>query len=466
MQIHKFSLSNLLIKIAVFVFFFYIAVLAISILITGYLFISLDSYKSRIEKVVFKHTGYTLKVESLKTKLNSYYLPEVIIKNASLNNPNTPDQNFNVKSLELVFSYSSIWNLEPIFDQINIDGTDINLQYLTDGSIIINGININNPDKKTIENTKNSPIDLENWVLKQKNIKLSNINFSFDDKHNNFPILKLKNITTTLTSGYGKTHNFALSLDTAASELGSSIIAKLNWVGGKVSEYNKWQSAELKLQSFSGKDNVTKTLKKYLPGIDLLQQFNAETALDAQIKNSKLQYFFANFDLKNLQYTMKNNAGLVEFPSLGGNIRIMLIDNNSYKLEANNLTISTSDGYILNKKNISGVYSKATGGNMSIESTDIKAFNNLLPLLPKAKGITLSGTIEIIKLNWLGELFKPTNFELFAKFHNLAIDSKHANIPSINGINGDITVAKDHGIKILPPDVNQSEAYFSIEKIN
>lgn len=436
---------NFLIKMAVFIFFFYIAVLALSILITGYLFISLDSYKSRIEKVVYKHTGYKLSVESIKTKLNSYYLPEILIKNARLNNPADKAQNFAVKSLEFVFSYSSIWNLEPIFDQINIDGTNIDLQYLTDGSILINGINLNNPDQKTIENTKNSPIDLENWVLKQKNIKLSNINFSFDDKRNNFPVLRLKNITTTLTNGYGKKHNFALSMDTAF-EKGSSIIAKLNWVGGKVSEFNKWRSAELKLQSYSGKNNVTKTLNQYLPGVNFLKKFNAETALEAQIKNSKLQYFFANFDLKNLQYVMKNNAGLIDFPELGGNIRITLIDNNTYNLEANNLTISTPDGYILNKKNLSGKYSAATGGNISLESTDLKAFNHILPLFSSTNGISMSGTIEVIKLNWLGELFKPTNLELFAKFHNIAIASKKSAIPSINGISGDILVAKDHGM--------------------
>ncbi|HLX55259.1 MAG TPA: DUF3971 domain-containing protein, partial [Aquella sp.] len=445
MQVHKFSIYNLFIKIGLFILFFYVAVLALSILITGYLFISLDSYKARIEKVVYKHTGYKLNVESIKTKLNSYYLPEILIKNARLDNPSDTAQSFAVKSLEFVFSYSSIWNLEPIFDQINIDGTNVDVQYLIDGSIIINGINLNNPDQKTIENTKNSPIDLENWILKQKSIKLSNINFSFDDKHNNFPVLRLKNITTTLINGYGKKHNFALSMDTAL-EKGSSIIAKLNWVGGKVSELRKWQSAELKLQSYSGKSNVTKTLNQYLPGINFLQKFNAETAFEAQIKDSKLQYFFANFDLKNLQYVMKNNAGLIEFPQLGGNIRITLIDNNTYKLEANNLTISTPDGYILNKKNIIGNYSAVSGGNINLESTDLKAFNNILPLFKSTNGISLNGTIEVMKLTWLGELFKPTNFELFAKFHNIAIASKKADIPSINGISGDILIAKDHGI--------------------
>ena len=300
MQVHKFSLTNLFIKLFVFIFFFYIAILTTSIFITGYLFISLDSYKPRIERVIFKHTGYKLSVGSIKTKLNHYYLPEIIIQNAKLINPNDSTQSFGVKSLEFVFSYSSIWNLEPIFDQINIDGTNIDLKYMPDGSVIVNGININHPDEKTIENTKKSPIDLENWILKQKNIKLSNIDFSFDDQRNNIPVVRLKNITTTLINGYRKKHNFSLSLDTSG-EKKSSIVAKLNWTGGKISEYHEWKDAELKLQSYTGSDKVTGTLKQYLPGINFLQEFNAETGLDAQIKDGKLQYFFADFDLKNLQ---------------------------------------------------------------------------------------------------------------------------------------------------------------------
>ncbi|MCC2645335.1 MAG: hypothetical protein K0R94_1113, partial [Burkholderiales bacterium] len=444
MHVHKFSLSKLLIKAAVCIFFFWIAVLIISILITGYIFISLDSYKSRIEKVVFKHTGYKLHVESIKTKLNSYYLPEIIIKNARLDNPIDATQNFKVKSLEFVFSYSSIWNLEPIFNQINIVGTNLDLQYLINGSIILNGINLNNPDQKTIENTKNSPIDLERWILKQKNIKLSNIDFSFNDKHNNFPVLRLKNITTTLSNGYRKSHIFTLSLDTGFKQ-GSSIIAKLNWVGGKVTEFNKWQNAQLKIQSYSSTGNVSKTLNKYLPGVNFLQKFNAETALDAQIQNGQLQYFFADFDLKNLQYALKNNAGSIEIPQLGGNIRITRTENNTYKLEAGNLTISTPEGYILNKKNISGKYSATTGGNISLESTNIQAFNNALPLFSSAHDLSLSGTVEILKLNWFGELLKPSNFHIFAKFHNIAVASKKISIPSINDISGDINIAKDHG---------------------
>ena len=42
---------------------------------------------------------------------------------------------------------------------------------------------------------------------------------------------------------------------------------------------------------------------------------------------------------------------------------------------------------------------------------------------------------------------------------NLEIDNS-------DKINIFLQVAKDHDIKILPPDINESEAYFKVEKIN
>lgn len=434
----------MLLKITVFAFIFYIAILSISILITGFLFISLNGYKSRIERVIYKHTGYTLNVGSIRTKLSHYYLPEVIISDIKLTNPLDVKQQFAVKRLDVVFSYSSVWNLEPIFNRINIDGTDINLQYLTDGSIIFNGININHPDKKTIENTKNSPIDLEAWILKQELIQLSNINFTFDDQKNNIPVLKLNNITTTLTNN-GSQHDFALKLDAPRKTESDVIIAKLSWVGGKVSNFESWDSATLKLQSYNYSDNLTGTLQQYLPNLGFLQKFNAQTALDAQIKDGKLQYFYANFDLKHFQYALAHNDTLLNFPKLGGNIRIDLVESNSYKLTASNLTIATPQGYILDNKNISGSYQVGKNGQLSLTDTNVKAFNNLLTMIPHTDGISLDGQIEVVKLDWFGKLFKPTDFRIYAKFHNLAIKSKKDSIPNINGINGDLNITKESG---------------------
>ena len=443
MQLRRFPFQQILLKFIVFVIIFYFAIITTSLLITGYLFVSLDSYKARIAKVIFKHTGYVLTLENIHTTLNSYYLPEIVITNAKLTNPSDVSQNFKVKRLEFVFSYASVWNLEPIFKQIYIDSTDINMEYLADGSIVVNGINLNNPDIKTLENIKNSPIDLENWILKQEHIRLSNINFSFIDRKNNLPELRLNNVTTTLDNSFLHKHNFLVNLNTTRNP--THLTAKLNWKGGKVTEFNTWKSADFELQSYNQRDLVASHVQKYLPGISILEKFNAQTIMNGEVRDSKLQFFHANFDLKHLRYTIESGNSLIDFPQISGKISIDRVTDNLYKLQANNLTLSTQNGYIFKNQSIVGREIPGKSGEVSITDTDVKGFNNILRVLPFTKNISLSGNIEVLKFAWLGNTFSPSDYQFNATFHDLAIKSTEPNIPSINNINGTLIATKKHG---------------------
>ncbi|MBP9742731.1 MAG: hypothetical protein KBD37_05155 [Burkholderiales bacterium] len=445
MQVRPFSVRHFLLKVGLFIAIFYAFVITTSILITAYLFISLDSYKTRIEGVIYRHTGYKLTVGDIHTSLSRSLLPEITISNATLINPADTKQNFSVKQLQFVFSYSSIWNLEPIFDQINIDETNINFEYLKDGSIVFNGVNINHPDKKTLENTKNSPIDLELWILKQKQIKLTHINLSFWDKKNNLPKLELYNVTSILQDGYKNKHNFFFTIGKSRESQEQMLGAKLNWVGGRVTEFYDWQSAELKVQSYNENDSLATTVKQYLPGVTIADTFNADTAIDAQIKDGKLQFFYANFDIKNLRYALIHHQNLINFPQLEGSIKIQLVNDDHYTLEANNFNISTPKGYIFNNESIAGNYIIGKKGIVTITDTDIEAFNNLLTMFPTTNKFSVSGTLELIKLSWLGRITHPSNINIMINFKDFALISKDVNIPSIDHVNGSVSLSKESG---------------------
>ena len=143
LQFKNFSLRSLLVKMLAYAVVFYLLIILASISITGYIFLNLSNYSSRIEQTIYKHTGYKLQAGSIQTKLNNAYLPEIIIKDILLVNPVNQKQQLHIKSLDFVFSYSSIWDLEPIFNQIYVDGVGLSIEYDPDGSIIINGINVN-----------------------------------------------------------------------------------------------------------------------------------------------------------------------------------------------------------------------------------------------------------------------------------------------------------------------------------
>lgn len=445
MQLKPFSFKQFLLKVSLFLAIFYAFIISTSFLITAYLFLSLDSYKSRIEGVVFKHTGYTLNIGNISSSISKSLLPQITINNAKLTNPTDPKQSFTVKQLQFVFSYSSIWNLEPIFDQINIDGTNLNFEYLKNGNILFNGINLNNPDKKAVANTKKSPIDIELWLLKQKQIKLSHINFNFEDKKNNLPQLQLYNVTAILHSGFRHTHTFTVDIGRSKEDQRQILSAILNWHGGKVTEFYNWKDAELRVQSYREGDPLAGNLSQYIPGVSVLEKFNADTAIDAKIKNGKLQFFYANFDIQNLRYIMSHHKNLINFPQLGGIIKITLADDNHYTLQATNLNISTPDGYLFDNKNIFGNYIVGQKGDLNINDTNIKSFNNLLQMFPATNKFSISGSLDIVKFSWLGKIIHPDSYNVLINFRDLALLSKESDVPSIDHVSGSASINKDDG---------------------
>lgn len=444
MNLHfkPFSLRQLLVKIFAYVLLFYLLVIVASISITGYIFLNLDGYRQRIEKTVYKHTGYQLKVGSIQTKLNSSYLPEVLIKDVALVNPINSKQSMHIDVLDFVFSYSSIWDLEPVFNKILVDGTTVNIEYDPSGNIFVNGINVNNPDRQTLENTKNSPIDLEKWTLKQHNVVFDHVNLTYLDLKNELPKVQLNNLKIGLEKSLWSNHR--LYLDIYGKSYQNMVEAELNWRGGKFEDWQKWDTASLKVKSVNGNDNIVSTIQQYIPLISPVNEFNATTALEANLKKGCLQNLYANFDINNFKLALAD-ANLVNFPKLGGNIKIQLLNNQYYSIQAQNLMVVTSAGALFNDAKVTGGYDVNKSGQVQLSNTNLMAINNLLSLFKATEGINIDGNIRIVKFNWEGPLLKPTNYQVFAAFDDISLYSSKPELPSLSHVSGDITVRKDSG---------------------
>lgn len=437
-----FSLRHLLVKIIAYVAGFYILLMTASVAITGYIFLNLEGYRSRIETTVYKHTGYKLNVKSIETKLNSSFLPEITITDVNLVNPINSKQKVHVDKLDFVFSYSSIWDLEPIFNKILIDGTNIDIEYDPSGNIFVNGINVNNPDKQTLENTKNSPIDLERWVLKQHQIVLDHINLSYLDSKNDIPLVRLNNIRLGLEKKIWSKHY--LYLDIYGKTYKNMLKAELDWEGGKFEDWQNWNSAKLVVKSINGNDNLVNTLQQYVPQISPVNEFNATTALEANIQKGKIENLNANFDVNNFRVAMAD-ANLVNFPKLGGNIKIRLLNNQYYTINAKDLTIVTGAGALFNNASVTGGYDVGKSGQIELSNTNLVAINNFLSLFKATDGISIDGTIQSVKYNWDGYFLKPRDFQVYAAFNDISLDSTKDSLPSMSHVSGDISIRKDAG---------------------
>lgn len=437
-----FSLRHLFIKILAYVAGFYVLLMTASVAITGYIFLNLEGYRSRIETTVYKHTGYKLNVKSIETKINSSFLPEIVIHDISLVNPINSKQKVHVDTLDFVFSYSSIWDLEPIFNKILIDGTNVDIEYDPSGNIFVNGINVNNPDKQTLENTKNSPIDLERWILKQHSIVLDHINLSYLDLKNDFPVMRLNNIKLGVEKKLWSNHY--LYLDIYGKSYQNMLKAELNWNGGKFADWQKWDSAKLVVKSLNGNDNLINTLQQYIPQVSPVGEFNATTALEATIQKGHLENLNANFDVNNFRVAMAD-ANLVNFPKLGGNIKIQLLNNQYYTIKAKDLTVITGDGALFNNATIVGGYDVGKSGQVELSNTNLVAINNFLSLFKATNGISIDGIVQSVKYNWDGYFLKPNEFQVYAAFNDISLNSKKDALPSMSHVSGNISIRKDAG---------------------
>jgi uncharacterized protein (TIGR02099 family) len=444
MQKIKFSMRNLLVRLSIIILSLYLIAFTASMITTGIMFISLNHYKDRIEKFIMQKTGFIVNIKNIHTKLNNNYLPELTLDDLSIINSKELKQQIKLKQVNVILSYASIWNFSLIFKKIGIANSALSIEYLPNGNIVVNGILINEPNTNINKNQKSS-FDFENWLLKQKEITLQNIQLSFWDKKNNLPQFTLHNISLDMSNSIFGEHSINLNISNNFNK--NNFITNLKWSGEKIENYKNWKSANLTVQTYDDQDLFSKKLGKYLPKLKMMDKYSAKTALIADMKNGRLNSIHANFDIKNFSYILAKNKSIIAFPNIGGKVDIKLDeDTNTYSINAQNLRFLTSEGYLLNNKQVTGFYIIDKQGAISISDTNLKNLNNIISIIPLTKDLSISGNLNLVTSSWSGNIFHPTDYTLNVKFANIGINSANKNIPSINNVSGDMSINKESGL--------------------
>lgn len=431
------------IKILAYLVLFYLSIVVISIAITGYLFINLDSYKAKITQFVYENTGFNLEIGKLQTKLNNAYLPELALGDITLSNPKNKDQKSHIEEVDFVLDYSSFWHLQPIFRRIYVNGTAIGMEYESNGSLFINGIQVTDPADQTLENTKILPFDLEGWLLKQKEINLSNISLEFHDKKNHLPEVKFRNIELLLEKSLWSKHHASIEL--YGKKNGNDLKVDLEWQGGKFEKWQTWKNATLQVRALANNGTMIQNLKTYLPNNMQVESSDVSTAVNASIKDGKLQHIYANFDINNVKLALAD-VDVINLLRFGGTLDVHLINNDSeYLIKARNLQASTSSGALFDNSQIDGNYVIGRNGKIQLSNTNLVALNNLLSFFDATDGISLQGTINQVGYDWSGYLTNPSEFEFSAIFNNVSLRSNLADLPSISNVSGDVTFNQNSG---------------------
>ena len=136
-----------------------------------------DTYQDQIESIIGNYTGYSVEIDRVNAEWKNW-APNLNIENIGFYKTKTDNEILRFNSIEIgIDLLSSISKMEIIPSYILISGINLSINRNKNGEISIennNIVNENNIDNKT---------GLIKWLFTQKNLRLENINLSWNDDY-------------------------------------------------------------------------------------------------------------------------------------------------------------------------------------------------------------------------------------------------------------------------------------------
>ena len=136
-----------------------------------------DTYQDQIESIIGNYTGYSVEIDRVNAEWKNW-APNLNIEDIGFYKTKTDNEILRFNSIEIgIDLLSSISKMEIIPSYILISGINLSINRNKNGEINIennNIVNENNIDNKT---------GLIKWLFTQKNLRLENINLSWNDDY-------------------------------------------------------------------------------------------------------------------------------------------------------------------------------------------------------------------------------------------------------------------------------------------
>ena len=385
-----------------------------------YLFINLNSYTKQIKQIVKDKSGYQLEFSSLNTGFDSYGAPYLNLKNLSLKNTLHPQPFIQIKQFSLVLSYRSLFQLQPIFKFILIDGSQLKFEFDKNDNLLLNNEILTNLKTPTTTST-----DWENILLAQRKITLSNVDVSLVDSKHHMESFTISKIKLQLLHGQGNEHNLTIKANPANSKMAMS----LNFAGTKLSDYHEWSYGQLQLYSIGHKGYQIK--------------------LNANVEDGSVRNINTTFDSNQQQVSKLTGSRTKAISDFSGEIKLERVAPHKYQLHASDLMTNTPYGYLFKHASIDGVFTLDSGGRLEIKNVGLEGINSLIRLSKFSDKLKIHGNLKTIHLDWHGTIYHPHGLNFVTDFEQIGLNSEESNIPSFNNLNGKIIAGESSGTVAL-----------------
>ncbi|MBX9597943.1 MAG: AsmA-like C-terminal domain-containing protein [Burkholderiales bacterium] len=381
-----------------------------------YLFINLDNYTSQIKQMVKDKSAYQLEFSSLKTGFDNHGAPYLNLNNISLKDKLRSQPFIQIKQISLILSYRSLFQFQPIFKLISIDGSQLNFEFDKNNNLLLN--------KQVLTNLKTSTppeIDWEYHLLAQRNIMLNNFNISLTDSKHHMDAFTINKLKLQLINGQDNEHNLAIQANPANGKMAMS----LNFTGSKLTDYHDWNYGQLQIYSIGHKGYQVK--------------------LNAKVTDGSIRNINTIFDSNQQHVSQLTGSKTKSISDFSGEIKLNRVAPHKYQLHASDLMTKTPYGYLFKHASIDGYFTLDSGGRLEIKNVGLEGINSLIKLSKFSNKLKVHGDLKTIHFDWHGTIYKPHGLNFITDFEQIGLDSKESNIPSFNHLSGRIIAGESSG---------------------
>lgn len=427
----------------------WMALLAISVAVVGFIRLDQETYKHKLENLVHQETGYNLSITNLNVGLQSFIMPAIELNGISLSNPKVPSESLHINKIRASLSILSLLTFKIVTREVLIDGVDLRASLNKKSDYVINGLNISELIRNS---TGGSKFDVEEFLLDQRNIKLSNIKYSFNDELHTYPSLNPIKVGIDLHNGILNKHN---GLVTIFDEDGNKIlVSQVEWIGGKLENFAKFDKIKVSVYSnYQGVENdnnwgfLTK-LKSITQDISskygYSKEFNENSIASLEIQKGVLEKLNFNFDLTPVNFFIGAN-NFIKIPHLGGKIFLVKTSSNSYKIVSENLKVLSGSLNLADKSSVNGYIVRNSTGNVAANNIDLSIINIILGHLSAFDGLSVNGNLKLLSYSWDGKIFAPHNIKVNAELKDFMLKSKRKAVPSLDHLDAKIAIVGESG---------------------
>lgn len=366
-----------------------------SCMVTGVIvFLKADRFKNDLQTIVKYKTGFDFDYSNIKTGFNENYEPYIYLDNLTLDNQQYKSH-FKLNKLRLILSLSSVTKLAPIFQQIELDGTKLNI-VINHGKIEIN----NYP----IESTDDSNSYIGKLLIQQQNIKITDI-----DTQLSMPGTPLKKLTidnnSLILSHQKNGTNIELATDIQNNHLNSTI----NFVGNDLLDITSWKTGTVKIKSTNKRNYLIN--------------------LNAQITNGEVDFITGKLD--NNDNPINYSKEFKSLTDVSGALDVRKNKENSWDLKLKSINVQSKKKILIDNLNVYGKVTWSNGGTLNVDNFSIDDIGDIVSYFESSIDIHSTGVFSS-HISWDKQITNPQNIISQSSLTNLSIKSSDTNIPSIN----------------------------------